>query len=175
MIGHYVRRFFTGLSPKPPSAAEESWATSLLSPPQAALFVRLSNYDRRHLIQSARLVDRELNSGSPSDSSRVWVQAALLHDVGKFDSHLGVLGRVVATVLAYGIGHDRVRSWAATSGWRGRIGSYEMHGEIGAAEIRAADGPEEAALWSELHHQPDQFANSTIPLKTLQILAEADR
>ena len=175
MIGHYVRRFFTGLSPRPPSAAEESWATGLLAPPQLALLVRLSNYDRRHLIQSARMVERELNSGSSPDADRVWIQAALLHDVGKFELHLGVFGRVAATVLAYGIGHDRVRGWAGTSGWRGRVGSYEMHGEIGAAEIRAVGGPEEAAMWSELHHHRDQFAFSTIAPKTLQILDKADR
>ncbi len=175
MIGHYVRRFVFGLSPKPPSAAEESWATGWLSPSQLVLFVRLSNYDRRHLIQSARMVERELNSGSPTDADRVWVQAALLHDVGKFDARLGVFGRVVATVLAYGIGHDRVRAWAATSGWRGRVGRYEMHGEIGAAEIRAAGGPEEAALWSALHHHRGEFTNSPIPLKTLLMLAKADR
>ena len=96
-------------------------------------------------------------------------------DVGKFDCHLGVFGRVAATVLASTLGHERVRGWASTTGWRGRVGSYELHGEIGAAEIRAAGGPDEAVLWSELHHHPNHFADTPIPPCILKVLDAADR
>lgn len=171
MIAHYVRRFFTVLSPRAPSEDDEHWAAGQLSDHELLLFRRLDNHDRRHLIHSARMVARDLGPGGDP----VWVRAALLHDVGKFDSHFGVFGRVATTVLAGVVGADRVRGWARTSGWRGRVGSYQLHGEIGAAEIRAAGGPEEAAVWSELHHHPDRFPDSSIPPEYLKVLAHADR
>ena len=170
MIGHYVRRFFTSLSRRPPLSADAIWAESLVSPAAYALFARLSDTDRRHLVQSARLAAAEL----PADADRVWVQAALLHDVGKFDADLGVFGRVAATVAATAVGNARVRGWAGRPGWRGRLGTYQCHDDIGADEIRAAGGPEEAALWSELHHHPDQFADATIAPPVLRVLDAAD-
>jgi hypothetical protein len=170
VIVHYVRRFFTSLSRRPPHAADEQWVERLVTPAELLLFRRLSNTDRRHLIHSARMVEGALGP----DADPVWVRVALLHDVGKFDSHLGVFGRVSATVLATALGTERVRTWASTSSWKGRIGSYQRHGEIGAAEIRAAGGPEDAAVWSELHHHPDQFAAAPIPPEILTILDAAD-
>ena len=170
MIGHYIRRFFTSLSTRPPTAADEAWVETLVSPADLLLFRRLSNTDRRHLVRCARMVDADLGPGADS----VWVQAALLHDVGKFDAHLGVFGRVFVTVIATVVGPTRVTSWGANSGWRGRVASYQRHGEIGAGEIRAAGGPEEAALWSELHHHPDQFAASPIPPEIVAVLDAAD-
>ncbi len=170
MIGHYVRRFFTSLSRRPPSPADEIWAESLVSPAAYALFARLSNTDRRHLVQSARIVAAEL----PAETDRVWVQAALLHDVGKFDAHLDVLGRVAATVAATVVGNTRSRGWAGSPRWRGPLGTYQCHDVIGAVEIRAVGGPEEAAVWSELHHHPDQFADATIPPAVLRVLDAAD-
>ena len=170
MIVHYARRFFSSLSRRPPDAADEQWVETLLPRAELLLFRRLSNPDRRHLIHSARMVERTLGR----DADPVWIRAALLHDVGKFDSHLGVFGRVAATVLAAALGDERVGAWASTGGRKGRIGSYQRHGEIGAAEIRAAGGPPEAAVWSELHHHPDQFAHASISPEMLTILDAAD-
>ncbi|MBK5287959.1 MAG: hypothetical protein JJE46_05765 [Acidimicrobiia bacterium] len=169
MIGHYVRRFFTSLSRRPPTDADERWVESIVSSEELLLFRRLSNTDRRHLVHSARMVERLDPSIDP-----IWVRAAVLHDVGKYSAHLGVFGRVVATVLATVLGASRMDAWATRSGWRGRIGRYQRHGEIGAAEIRASHGPEEAAVWSELHHHRDQFATSALPAAALGILDAAD-
>ncbi len=168
--GHYVRRFFTSLSRRPPSPADEQWVASIVPAPELALFTRLSNTDRRHLIHSARVMERALGP----DDDPVWIRVSLLHDVGKFDAGLGVSGRVIATVLARVIGDARVRRWAGRPGWRGRLGSYQTHGEIGAAEIRAAGGPEAAAVWSELHHHPERFEASSIPMTYLRHLDAAD-
>ena len=170
MIGHYVRRFFTSLSRRPPSPADEQWVTSIVPAPELALFTRLSNTDRRHLISSARGMERALGP----DDDPVWIRVSLLHDVGKFDARLGVLGRVLATILAITVGDERVRSWAGRPGWRGRLGTYQNHDEIGAAQIRAVGGPEAAAVWSELHHHPERFASSSIPMDVLHRLDAAD-
>ena len=171
MIAHYVRRFVTSLSRRAPSPTDEVWAATLVSPAELALFARLSDQDRRHLIASARQVAAALDP----EADRVWVQAALLHDVGKHDAALGTFGRVGATVGSAVLGRSRVRGWSDRTGLRGRLGRYELHGELGATSIRAAGGPEEAAWWSELHHHRDRFASSSIPPAILDILDAADR
>ena len=170
MIVHYIRRFFTSLSRRPPDAQDEQWVETLLPPAELLLFRRLANPDRRHLIHSARMVARALGP----NADPLWIRVALLHDVGKFDSHLGVFGRVSATVLATALGTQRVSAWASTCGWKGRIGSYQRHGEIGAAEIRAAGGPPEAAIWSDVHHHRDRFSECGISPEMLAILDAAD-
>jgi len=171
VIGHYVRRFFTSLSRRPPSAADEAWAVLIATPAEYVLFARLSNQDRRHLIDSARQVEAALGP----DGDPVWRRAALLHDVGKFHADLGVLGRSVATVAAYGAGRARVRGWAHRDGYRGRFGRYELHGEIGADELRAAGSPEPVAEWAALHHHRQDFGCSAIPPAELAVLDAADR
>jgi hypothetical protein len=170
VIGHYVRRFFTSLSRRPPAVADEEWAAVVATPEEYALLARLSNQDRRHLIASARQVQAALGP----DADPVWVRAALLHDVGKYHADLGVVGRSVATVAAVGLGRDRVRGWADRSGFRGRIGRYERHGEIGADELRTAGSPEAVAEWSALHHHRAEFARSGIPAAELAVLDAAD-
>jgi hypothetical protein len=170
VIGHYLRRFFTSLSRRPPAAADDAWAVALTTAAERPLFTRLSNQDRRHLVAGARQVDAALGP----DADPVWVRAALLHDVGKFHADLGVIGRSVSTVCAHGLGRRRVHAWAGRPGLRGRIGRYELHGEIGADELRAAGSPEPVAEWSALHHHPDRFASSPIPAEILVVLDRAD-
>ncbi len=171
MIGHYLRRFFTSLSRRPPSATDEAWAAAVATPEEHVLFARLANQDRRHLIASARQVDAALGP----EADPVWVRAALLHDVGKHAADLGVIGRSFATVVAVLGGRPRIAGWAARPGWRGRIGRYERHGEIGADELRAAGSPEAVAEWSALHHRRERFAASAIPPDVLAVLIVADR
>jgi len=170
VIGHYVRRFFTSLSRRPPSAADEAWAAGIATPEEYALLARLANHDRRHLIASARQVEATL--GPSADP--VWVRAALLHDVGKYHADLGVCGRSVATVAAWGLGRARVRGWAERRGLPGRIGRYELHGEIGADELRAVGSPWPVAEWSALHHHRARFPTSAIPAAELAVLDAAD-
>jgi len=170
LVRHYVRRFFTSLSRRPPSTVDAAWAASVATPAEHALLARLSNQDRRHLIDSARQVQAALGP----DADPVWLRAALLHDVGKHHAGLGVIGRSFATVAAYGLGHARVRAWSARSGLAGRIGRYELHGEIGADELRAAGSPAPVAEWSALHHHRDRFAASAIPPDVLAVLDAAD-
>ncbi len=170
MIGHYVRRFFTSLNTRPPSAHDEAWVETIVTPGELALFRRLSDTDRRHLVHSARVVETALGA----DADPVWVRAALLHDVGKYDAHLGVFGRVFATVIAAAAGADRIAGWTDRAGWRARVGRYQSHGELGAEQIRAVGGSEAAAVWSELHHHPERFVQSSIPRQILTVLDRAD-
>lgn len=171
MIGHYLRRFLDSLSRRPPSPADEAWARAQVTAEQWTLVARLANQDRRHLVANARLVA----ATTGPDPEPAWVQAALLHDVGKHAADLGTVGRSLATVTAVVVGRNRVAAWADRPGWRGRFGRYERHGEIGAESIRAAGGCEAAAWWSEVHHHPERFRPAPVPDRVLEALDAADR
>lgn len=168
---HYLRRFLDSWSQRAPIPADEAWIRSLCTPAEYALYARLSNQDRRHLAETTRAVEQELGPGTDP----VWLRASVLHDVGKHAADLGVIGRSIATVVAVVGGRTRVAGWADRRGWRGRIGRYERHGEIGADELRAAGSPDAVAEWSALHHHPERFRSSTIPAEVLAVLIAADR
>jgi hypothetical protein len=168
---HLVRRYFGALRPGPPSASDDEWAARVLTPAELPLYRRLPNHDRRHAIRVARYVETEI--GAECESR--WLAAALLHDVGKYDAHLSVTRRALATVAAAGrSGTARMTRWRTRPGWRGRFATYSEHGELGAAEIRAAGGREEAARWSAAHHHPETWAALPIPAAVVRALDRAD-
>jgi len=117
-IVHLARRFVLSLSRRPPSAADEEWARSFLSPWERDLWNRFDYPDRRHAIE----VGRRFAMLRP-DAMREEVAGALLHDIGKVESRLGTFGRVVATVV--GARTDRFRL-------------YHAHEMIGAQMLRQA-------------------------------------
>ena len=129
-VVHLARRFFGSLRRGGPP--DEQWAIDQLNPGERALWSRMSDPDRRHAVEVAHRVPAHL---------RV---AALLHDVGKVESDLGTLARVGATVLALA-GRDR---------WRGRVGAYLHHDEIGAELLRVAGSDARTIAWAREHHLP---------------------
>jgi hypothetical protein len=117
-VVHLARRFAGSLSRRPPSAADEEWARSFLSPWERDLWNRFDYPDRRHAIEVARRFTA-VRVGATRDE----VAGALLHDIGKVESGLGTFGRVVATVV--GARTDRFRL-------------YHAHEMIGAQLLRRA-------------------------------------
>ena len=91
---HLVRRFFTSLSKRPPSTNDVAWVNEKLLANEFALWSRMKPHDQRHSIEVARRFI-ELHPTFSRDE----VAAALLHDIGKVHSELGVMGRVVATIV----------------------------------------------------------------------------
>jgi hypothetical protein len=91
---HLVRRFFTSISNRPPEAKDIAWVNKNLLDGEFALWSRLKSYDQRHSIDVAR----RFADFHPT-FTRDQVAAAMLHDIGKVESELGVLGRVVATIV----------------------------------------------------------------------------
>jgi hypothetical protein len=162
---HLVRRFFGALRPGAPQPGDVAWTESVLTPAECALWRRQPDRDRRYSIRVARRLEAEL-AGTEFACDHRWPAVALLHDVGKLDSGLGVLGRSLATVVGALVPPIR-RS-------KGRFGRYQRHGEIGAEMIRAAGGRAEAAQWAAAHHHRDRWAATGIPAPVTAALDAAD-
>ena len=91
---HLVRRFFTSLSTRPPETKDIAWVNEQLLESEFELWCRMKPHDQRHSIEVARRFC-ELHPTFSRDE----VAAALLHDIGKVHNELGVMGRVVATIV----------------------------------------------------------------------------
>ncbi len=170
---HLARRFLGALAPGEPAAADRAWAAAVLDPCTHALWLRLPAHDRRHAVAVARSVEAALAGTSAAGDPR-WVEAALLHDIGKADAGLGVLGRVGATLCAAARGPARVAAWADRPGLRGRFGRYLDHPERGATQIRRCGGSPEAATWAAVHQDPARRADCGLPAPVVAALAAAD-
>lgn len=118
-LAHLARRFVGSLSRRPPSASDEQWAAAWLSAGEQALWERMSNVDRRHsIVVARRFVEIRPAATRPERA------AALLHDVGKVESGLGTLARVLATIVGPRSrrfrryhDHEAIGAWlAATAG-----------------------------------------------------------
>lgn len=115
---HLAARFVTSLPPTPPSVDDEVWVDQHLLPGERALWVQLSNQDRRH----SAAVARRFVEVRP-DADRAETAGAILHDVGKIECGLGTFGRVVATLVG-----PRTEAFRA----------YHDHEAIGAAMAQRA-------------------------------------
>src|SRR5215211_3374592 len=120
---HLARRFFGALSPAPPAGADVAWVVSVLNDRELDMWNRLPNHDRRHAVAVARQVQASL-LGTAFDGDPRWLEAALLHDVGKLDAGVGVFGRVAATIAGALAGHDVADAWSHKRGIRRRFGLY---------------------------------------------------
>ena len=150
---HLVKRFFGALTARPLTPDEVGAVESLLPTSEQEIFFAQPIIDQRHALTAARLVR------SASDSADL-ARAALLHDVGKRRSGLGVMGRSVATAL------DLLRLPV-----RGRMAEYLHHGPIGAGDLEAA-GSVGVAVSFARHHTGDR--PPSISAADWQILQQAD-
>lgn len=174
---HLVRRFLQSLVARDLSPDEDAWVGERLTAGEYALWARQAKYDRRHTYEVARRVEADLGR-SGDEVGHEWTAAALLHDVGKIEAGVGLVGRVVATLLAMPLGRERVSAWAGRGGVAGRLGRYLDHGPRGAALIRAAGGRERVAHWASIHHGVDRRRGDPagiVPQRAVRALKDADR
>ncbi|HEX4904297.1 MAG TPA: HD domain-containing protein [Acidimicrobiales bacterium] len=144
---HLAKRFFGSLRRGGP--ADEAWALARLNDGERALWVRMSDADRRHAVGVAQSVPADL------------AVAALLHDVGKVESGLGTFARVGATLLG-----------AVRRDWGGRLGVYLRHDAIGAELLAQAGSAPLTVAWAREHHLPED--RWTVPLDAGRALKAAD-
>jgi len=130
MALHLVRRFFGFLTATPLSPTEQAEIHATLPPSLTRLFFSQRPEDQRHALDVYSRVGND----------PALVEAALLHDVGKTDSDLGVIGRSLATI------------WSTTSLpiW-GRWRAYSDHGRVGA-DVLEAHGADVLAVAFTRHH-----------------------
>lgn len=116
-IPHLIRRFAESISSGRIAEQDDFWVSGVLTRVELDLWSKMQTMDRQHSIGVAR----RLVEMTP-DVDRIEIAAALLHDVGKCRSSLGVGGRVLATVMG-----PRTR----------RLRAYHDHESIGAEMCRA--------------------------------------
>ena len=172
-LAHLAGRFLGALSPRGPRSTDVAWVASVLTSDELAVWSRQPAHDRRHSVAVARRVQVALAGTEHADDLR-WVEAALLHDIGKVDARLGVLGRVGATLAGAAAGHDLAGAWAQRRGITRRFGLYLLHPEIGADRIRRCGGSEEAARWAAVHQTPARHVEAGLPAVVVAALAAAD-
>jgi len=133
-LAHLSVRFLGSLSPRPPNPADEAWAEGYLTEAEIHLWRQLSNRDRRHCISVARRF-------AAPDRSRAELAGALLHDIGKIESDLGVLGRVSATIIGPRTNRQRIYHDHESRGVEllEQIGSDPVTVELVAGSGRFAD------------------------------------
>ncbi len=149
---HLAKRFLEVLTARPLDDGLREEAELLLqSEGERALFFGQPHADQRHGIAAARLVE---GRGGLR-------RAALLHDVGKQRSGLGVWGRSLASVLA------KLHLPVA-----GRFRTYLEHGPIGALMLEEVGAEALVVAFARHHHgpQPPAFADDD-----WQVLQRADR
>jgi hypothetical protein len=168
-LGHLTSRFLGSVRAKPLPPADVVWVRSVLTAKEFAVWERLGRPDRAESVAVGRDAQRRIGVADGP-----WIAAALLHDVGKVEAGLGSLRRSLATVVAGFVGHDRARRWRARPGWRGRIGRYIAHDDLGAALLTGAGARPQAVYWAEVHHRPERWDGRTIPVEICGVLARAD-
>jgi hypothetical protein len=122
-----------------------AWVGEQLLPAERELWSAMSGPDRRHSAAVARRVEAALGP----EATRPVLAAALLHDSGKVESGLRTFGRVVATVTASLVGHDRAAAWDSA------IGRYLRHDELGALRLEQAGSDPLTVAWTREHHRPE--------------------
>ena len=121
-LQHLTKRFFGALSQKPPLVTEIAQVKSILTTLEFDLWSTMPPMDQRHsIVVMQRFV------GLHASATKFEIRAALLHDVGKTASNLGVIQRVMATLV-------------------GRISKsfsdYHEHEQIGAQMLQKIDSHE---------------------------------
>jgi hypothetical protein len=172
-VRHLARRFFGALRPGGPSPDDAAWVATVLEPAEHDLWQRMPAHDRRHAVAVARRVEAAL-AGTSDDGDERWLAAALLHDVGKLDSGLGVLARAGATVAGAVAGHDMADAWSEKRGITRRVGLYLRHAELGETRLGVIGARPEAAAWAGAHHDEERWRTLDFPSHVVTALDAAD-
>ncbi|MDP9493879.1 MAG: HDIG domain-containing protein [Actinomycetota bacterium] len=152
---HLTRRFFDVLRARPLLETEQAEVRNWLGEAERSIFFAQPDADQRHGLTAALTV---MASGT---DDRAAIRAALLHDVGKRYSRLGLFGRVLASVLIL-----------LRLPLRGRLLAYRDHGEIAALELEALGAEPLVVEFARHHHRRRP---PTIEPGTWDLLRRADQ
>lgn len=148
---HLTRRFFDVLLASPLTEDEHEAVASWLTPELADIFFEQQAADQRHGYHAAASL---IEAGH---EEREVVVTALMHDVGKRHSRLGVVGRTVASLLIlFGLPLTE------------RMAIYRDHGLVAARELAGRGAPSLAIDFAMHHHGERPQTIDTILWDALQ-------
>jgi hypothetical protein len=153
-LGHLSSRFFDVLLSRPLDVAERATVETWLTPALADVFFAQPGADQRHGYEAGLYV---IAAGAEPDV----VVAATMHDVGKRQARLGIVARVIASLLI-------MAGLPLTS----RMQLYRDHGMTAAAELAALGAPP-LAIDFALHHHSER--PPSISPGTWDLLVSADQ
>lgn len=167
-----VRQFFRALADmRGLDSARRTWIRQYLGAEEAALFSRMAKMDQGHCVrvaQKALALAQELpEPGLSPQERRILARAALLHDVGKSGTGLGLIARVGVVLFRHrGL---RLEADSVASGRIARwLKAHHEHAAVGAAMARRIGIEEPVVALIQNHHEP---ANGD---RLLALLAAAD-
>jgi response regulator RpfG family c-di-GMP phosphodiesterase len=91
---HLVKRFLGSFATAPLSDSEQEWVRDALNVAERDLWRSQAMIDQRHSCDIAKRF-----VALRPQATRDEIAGALLHDIGKIEAGLGIIARVVATVL----------------------------------------------------------------------------
>lgn len=152
-LGHLSFRFLDVVSSRALDSAERAIVESWLNKELATAFFEQPPHDQRHGYEAGLVT---VDAGADDDV----IVSAVLHDIGKRHSRLGVIGRVIASVLIK-LGVPLTR----------RMQLYRDHGLTAARELAGLGAPALSIDYALHHHgsKPD-----SIPEDTWRLLSRAD-
>jgi len=134
-LSHLSKRFLDVLLSRPLSSSEVEAVEHWLTPSLAEIFFSQPPEDQRHGYRAALIVVSE----RPSSSE--FIEAALLHDVGKRHAGLGIVGRSIASLLIK-LGLRLPTNMAI----------YKEHGLLAARELADAGATQLSVEFAAHHH-----------------------
>jgi len=104
MMMHLVRRFFRSIGGRRLTEQQLLWVSNTLNHSERALWNQMSSPDQRHSVYVGERFVALLPNANQGE-----IAGVLLHDIGKIESQLNPLERVVATMI--GPRSSRFRSY----------------------------------------------------------------
>ena len=170
-LKHLGARFLFSVVKSKDEEVTKSELLKIMTKDERDLFFQQKKVDQTHSLRSAKSIYAQNGDQVHTDL----VIAAALHDVGKLESELGIVGRIAATCLAFIFGLGRVHSWGSKREGTllNRVSKYVTHPEIGAQMLEEAKSCQLAISWALDHHKQEK--DSTIDKNLFVVLQKADR
>lgn len=108
---------------------ENIYLKKYLDNKQLELFNKLSIYDKKHSLYTAKDIDKELKGKIQKNDLKILIKVALLHDIGKINIKLSLIDRAFLVVMD--TISERTLKKIKINLLKEKINIYYNHGEIG--------------------------------------------
>ena len=147
-----IRQFYRAVRARI-TPVDKQWLEGILPADAQKLFYAMHPADQYHALNVARTAMRLSSEYSTVDKALL-LRAALLHDVGRVQGDMDIMGKVLAVLVKHYFPQKAQQLAKKQNGWLGHIMYvYYHHPEIGASKLETIGMVEEAAIirW---HHAP---------------------